>query len=206
MKIKKKILMTLPRLVWLSGLSTGVGTKGLPVRFPVRAHAWVMGQVPSWGRKRGNHTLRFLSLFPSLHLSLKINNFFLKEKAEIRPALGGPPSRKVTGLAEDFVLSVLLRALKAQAQWPFCGNCAERGECGRPETAPSERPAGKPGPWLELGNLDFRRVPTILGGQGLTVPLPSVRTAWLMPNSCFPWGSLEVWYVQGRGCLGNRPQ
>ena len=38
------------------------------IRFPVRAHAWVAGQVPSKGRTRGNHTLMFLSVslsFPS---------------------------------------------------------------------------------------------------------------------------------------------
>ena len=43
-------------------------TKGLWVRFPVRAHAWVMGQVPSGGHMGGNHTLMFLSFslsFPS---------------------------------------------------------------------------------------------------------------------------------------------
>ena len=51
-----------PWLVWLSGLSTGLRTKGLLVRFPVRAHAWVVGQVPSRGPVRGNHTLLFLSL------------------------------------------------------------------------------------------------------------------------------------------------
>ena len=41
-----------------------------PVRFPVRAHAWVARQVPSGRHARGNHTLMFLSLslppFPSL--------------------------------------------------------------------------------------------------------------------------------------------
>ena len=35
-----------PWLVWLSGLSAGLRTKGLLVQFPVRAHAWVAGQVP----------------------------------------------------------------------------------------------------------------------------------------------------------------
>ena len=35
-----------PWLVWLSGLSAGLFIKGLPVPFPVRAHAWVAGQVP----------------------------------------------------------------------------------------------------------------------------------------------------------------
>ena len=45
-----------------------------PVWFPVRAHAWVVGQVSSWGQATGNHTLMFSpSLSPSLPLSLKIN-------------------------------------------------------------------------------------------------------------------------------------
>ena len=47
-------------------LSTSLQTKGLPVRFPVRAQAWVEGQVPSRGCARGNDTLMFLSLFFSL--------------------------------------------------------------------------------------------------------------------------------------------
>ena len=56
-------------LVWLSGLSMGQRTKGSPIRFPVRTHAWVVGQVPSRGCARGNHTLMFPSLSPSLPLS-----------------------------------------------------------------------------------------------------------------------------------------
>ena len=61
-----------PWLVWLSGLSASLRTKGLLVRFPVRAHAWFAGQVPSGGCTRGNHTLMFLSLSsPSLPLCLK---------------------------------------------------------------------------------------------------------------------------------------
>ena len=76
----------LPWLVWLSGLNASLQTKGSLVRFPVRAHAWVVGQVPSTGRMRGNHTLIFLSLslflFP---LSLKIiNKIFLKERKFIK--------------------------------------------------------------------------------------------------------------------------
>ena len=70
----------LPWLVWLSGLSANLQNKGLLVRFPVRAHAWVAGQVPSWGHSRGNHTLMFLSLSFSLLFSLsknKFKNFFL---------------------------------------------------------------------------------------------------------------------------------
>ena len=62
-----------PWLVWPSGLSTGLWTKGLPVRFPVRAHAWIVGQVPSRGRTRGNHTLMFLSLSYSLPSPLSKN-------------------------------------------------------------------------------------------------------------------------------------
>ena len=41
----------------------GLRTKGLPVRFPVKAHAWVAGQVPGTGHVRGNHTLIILSSF-----------------------------------------------------------------------------------------------------------------------------------------------
>ena len=35
-----------PWLVWLSGLSASLQTKGLLVRFPGRTHAWVGSQVP----------------------------------------------------------------------------------------------------------------------------------------------------------------
>ena len=63
-----------PWLVWLNGLSVGLQTKGLLVRFPVWAHASVVGQVPSPGLVRGNHTVMFPSLFFSLLLlSLKNN-------------------------------------------------------------------------------------------------------------------------------------
>ena len=51
-----------PWLVWLSGLSTILQAKRLLVQFPVRARVWVVGQVPSRRRMRGNHTLLFLSL------------------------------------------------------------------------------------------------------------------------------------------------
>ena len=56
------------RLVWLSGLNANLLTKGSTVQFPVRAHACVVGRVPSGGCMRGTHTLMFLSLsfsFPS---------------------------------------------------------------------------------------------------------------------------------------------
>ena len=52
----------MPWLVWLNELNASLQTKGSSVRFPVRAHAWVEGQVPSWGFVRGNHPLMFLSL------------------------------------------------------------------------------------------------------------------------------------------------
>ena len=52
----------LPWLVWLSGLSAFLGTKGLLVPFPVKAHAWVSGQVPGQGCVRDKYTLMFLSL------------------------------------------------------------------------------------------------------------------------------------------------
>ena len=44
-------------------IECGLQRKGSPVQFPVRAHAWIVGQVPSGGHMRGNHTLMFLSLF-----------------------------------------------------------------------------------------------------------------------------------------------
>ena len=64
-----------PQLVWLSGLSTCLRAEGSPVRFPVRAHTWGAGQSPSRGHATG-HTVRFLSLSPSLLLSE--NKFFKK--------------------------------------------------------------------------------------------------------------------------------
>ena len=41
-------------VVWLSGLSADLQTERSPVRFPVRTHAWVAGQVPSWEYVRVN--------------------------------------------------------------------------------------------------------------------------------------------------------
>ena len=62
-----------PWLVYLSGLSMSLQTKGLLVWFPVRTHAWVVGQPPSRGCLRGNHTLMFLSLFFSFPSPLSKN-------------------------------------------------------------------------------------------------------------------------------------
>ena len=61
-KEKKK----LPWLMWLSGLSAGLRTKGSLVQFPIRAHAWVADQAPNRGSWRGNHALMFLFLSPSI--------------------------------------------------------------------------------------------------------------------------------------------
>ena len=63
----------LPWLVWLSGLSASLQTKGLLVPFPVRAHAWVAGQVPSGEctRERQPHTDVSLPLFFLFLLSKK---------------------------------------------------------------------------------------------------------------------------------------
>ena len=70
--------------MWLSGLSADLRTKGLRVQFPIWAHAWVVGQVPSRGCARGNHTLMFLSLSPSLPLSLKNQSINQSLKKEIK--------------------------------------------------------------------------------------------------------------------------
>ena len=84
-----------PWLVWLSGLSASLQTKGSPVQFPVRAHTWVAGQVSSRGGVGGNHTWMFLSLcfkkqkkwqlllvvlIPDGVVLNSINLYFLKEQ------------------------------------------------------------------------------------------------------------------------------
>ena len=47
----------------------------------LRAHAWVVGQVPSRKGTKGNHTLTFLFLsFSFFPLSLKINKIFTNKK------------------------------------------------------------------------------------------------------------------------------
>ena len=53
-------------------------TQRVASSIPSRAHAWVVGQVPSRGHMRGNHTLMFLSL----PLSLKVNKIFFKKNAK----------------------------------------------------------------------------------------------------------------------------
>ena len=64
-----------PWLVCLSEWSVSLWTERSPVWSPVRAHAWVAGQVPGWGCVRG-HCFSLTqwcfspSLCPSLSLSL----------------------------------------------------------------------------------------------------------------------------------------
>ena len=67
-----------PWLVGLSGLSTSLQTERFPVPFPVRAHAWVSGQVPSWGCVGGSRLMCLsnmdvsLPLFPPSFPCLKV--------------------------------------------------------------------------------------------------------------------------------------
>ena len=56
-KVKERALAGVAQ--WIE---CGLQTKGSLVQFPVRAHAWVVGQVPSGGHVRGHHTMMFLSL------------------------------------------------------------------------------------------------------------------------------------------------
>ena len=63
----RPILTILFKIAVLAGVAQwaerDLGAKGLLVQFLVRVHAWVVGQVPSRGYARSNHTLMFL--FPS---------------------------------------------------------------------------------------------------------------------------------------------
>ena len=70
-------MVVVPWLVWLSGLTASLRTKGLLVQFPVRAHAWVVGQVSSKGaRETQPHTDVSLPLFlPSLLSKNKLKYF-----------------------------------------------------------------------------------------------------------------------------------
>ena len=75
-------------------MSAGLRTKGSPVRFPVRAHAWVAGQVPSeWGeaRERQQHTHVSFPLSPFLPLCVKISNIFKRNSCTTSPLSGLPP-------------------------------------------------------------------------------------------------------------------
>ena len=87
-----------PWLVWLSGLSARVETKGLEFdsqsgHIPVRFDS---GQDRSSGCTRGHDTLMFLS--PSLPLPVKTNKYDLKtKKKDIKKKRKGPYSSKECG-------------------------------------------------------------------------------------------------------------
>ena len=51
---EKRIFFKKPWMVWLTRLTTNLQTERSPVQFPVRAHAWIVGQVPSWGHVGGS--------------------------------------------------------------------------------------------------------------------------------------------------------
>ena len=53
-----------------------------PVQFPVRARAWVAGQVPRWGYVKGNRSkfLSFSSPLPTNKQNLKQKTTYLKKK------------------------------------------------------------------------------------------------------------------------------
>ena len=61
-------------------------TKRSLVQFPVRTHAWVVGQVPGWGPARGNWSMFLSHIHISLHLffppssSIKVKNQNLTKK------------------------------------------------------------------------------------------------------------------------------
>ena len=80
---RKSPFMTQANTLALAGVAQWIEcrlrTKGLQVQFPVRAHAWVTGQVPSRGCRSA--TILFSpSLSPSLPLCLKINKILKKKK------------------------------------------------------------------------------------------------------------------------------
>ena len=66
LKIKIIIIALAGVAQWIE---PGLQTKGSLVPYPVRAHAWAVGQVPSRGLMRGSHKWMFLSLSSSLPLS-----------------------------------------------------------------------------------------------------------------------------------------
>ena len=124
--------------MWLSGLTASLWTKRLQVQFPVRAHAWVAGQVPSWGCARGNG-LMFLSHSFSLPYPLSENKqtFFKDfilfifrqrgregeregEKSQCVVASRAPPTGD---LAHNPVRHVPWLGIKPATLW-FSGRCS----------------------------------------------------------------------------------
>ena len=68
-------------MVWLSELSVCLQTERLLVRFLVRAHPWVEGQVPCWGLSGGNQSMFLSHIDVSLLVCLP-PFYFLKKKKE----------------------------------------------------------------------------------------------------------------------------
>ena len=70
----------MPWLVRLSGFSAGLRTESLLVHFPVRAHAWVAGQVPRWGSVWEATNRCFSQTFMFLSLSFSVPSPLSKNK------------------------------------------------------------------------------------------------------------------------------
>ena len=77
--------------MWLSGFSASLQTKRSTdsresVRFPLRAHAWVLGQCPSWGHARGKQSvyLSHSDRSPFLPLALKISKKIFLNKRKLK--------------------------------------------------------------------------------------------------------------------------
>ena len=66
--LKKREIQALMGAARLGWLGITLQREGLPVRFLVRAHAWVVGSVPGWGTNMRQLTdvSLFLPPFPSL--------------------------------------------------------------------------------------------------------------------------------------------
>ena len=56
-------MLTQPWQVWLSGLSIGLQAERSQVQFPVRAHAWIAGQV-NWSMYLLHIDISFLLFLP----------------------------------------------------------------------------------------------------------------------------------------------
>ena len=106
-------------------IELGLRTRRSPVQFPVRVHAWVAGRVPSRGHVRGHHTSMFLSLSPSLPLSLRINKTLKKKDGS------GRTSGKCKGPeAESCLVSLGMggRPVGLERRYRLCG-CSESFSC-----------------------------------------------------------------------------
>ena len=148
--------MKQPWLVWLSGLSAGLQTKGSLVQFLVRTHAWVAGQIPSREHARGNHTQMFLSL------CLKINKYSLKPERKVKqPTSQG--KRRVCGQR-------LLELGQARS--------SPRAPAS-PSGAQASPPRARSNPDVQWVHGDFRpsKPPHLPSGPKTRTPLPRTYSA-----------------------------